>query len=129
MMKWKLFAVSMGIANCIGIVAIFMGSEYPRIFQYLEYSIGLLAAVILIFYAFNIVLLDVKVLSVLSKLMNAYFVLMVTSIFWKAYWMLGEIPLVYILLAMAIATAVNVFTWLAVWRYCSGSTSKTAVIS
>ncbi|MGO7324380.1 hypothetical protein ACCS95_37570 [Rhizobium ruizarguesonis] len=128
-MKWKLFAVSMGVANCLGIAVIFVESEYPGIFQYFDYSIGLLAAVILILYAFNIAILDLRVLSILSKIMNGYFVLTITSMFWKAYWMLGKIPLAYILLSILIAAAINVLMWIAVWRYCSGLTSKTSVIS
>ena len=128
-MKWKLFAISMGVANCLGIVVIFGDSEYPSIFQYFDYSIGLLAAVILILYAFNIAILDLRVLSILSKIMSGYFVLTITSMFWKAYWMLGTIPVAYILLSILIAAAINVLMWIAVWRYCSGLTSKTSVVS
>lgn len=121
-MGWKIFAICMVLANCVGLISMAIGNSQATQLDYIGSFFGPVAAVFLLFYSFNILAFDIKVLQITNKIMSLYFVFEFLRIVWKSYALFQALHPAYVISAIAITILINGAMWLAVNRYCRGLT-------
>ncbi|KQV13191.1 hypothetical protein ASC97_32160 [Rhizobium sp. Root1203] len=132
-MTWKIFAVIVGLINFLGAIVVVTRPEATSILEVLGYVPGAVAGVLLGLYAFDIAVLDLRVLKALFPLLSGYFVICFAYTFWGAYTMLvtddPKVPAIYVMGAVPFALTFNALIWLAVWRYCRGQTCNISAVA
>ncbi|WP_431324428.1 hypothetical protein [Rhizobium sp. YTU87027] len=132
-MGWKIIAVCSALSFAFGVFDYIAGNSSFGLVDFIVTLFHMGGAIILVFYAFNIVVLDAKLLSGFSIIFTAYVLVQITYALWVAFPLIANarshMYAAGVIIPLSVIIILDILTWIAVRRYSKGFILRGAVES